>query len=491
MGAAPSSPSPHVDPLVAARVRREEGEAERARAEAERARAATRRDDTEAERARAAMRRDDTEAERARRARQASSAAVAAIVTTLAIDWAVHAHKPFIRWRVKWRLQAGALLQRAVRAPVKLLPSVPVQLRGSFLPTLLYGPSGCGKSLYLSQLARQVAATRVPVALVRFRQPKDSSASASAKRTIDSGAMRRMATELCSQVGYPIRDPVLVLAWQSLRSFRISGAGVEVDVKLQSKQASQRAQDALTTLFEAAKELRTQAPTHSDAAAPVLLFDEVHDLMRDDRLRDYGGKEVFMTLSGLMVAYGTDERVAHIVVAGSSFLFVRELHEASTITRSRTACMRLPDPPVDAVVTALVANGYTEAQAQAMVSLCGPRLRLLEAPLQRGPSDAAGVYETFTSQCRSAAAESLRAVFGNMSPGAQVQQLAHLLDRIEAADASGADRPKLRDLQKVKNGTTSASSIIFIDESYQLYFQSNVVRALWGELRAELSASPS
>jgi hypothetical protein len=53
-------------------------------------------------------------------------------------------------------------------------------------------------------------------------------------------------------------------------------------------------------------------------AAPMLLFDEVQDLVKDARLARAGGRLILSVLGTLLVSYGVDRRAVRAMVTGSS-----------------------------------------------------------------------------------------------------------------------------------------------------------------------------
>ena len=90
-------------------------------------------------------------------------------------------------------------------------------------------------------------------------------------------------------------------------------------------------------------------------------------------------------LARLLVTYGVDDHAVRAAVAGSSAL-LSVYFERTVASGGRWRYYELPDPEPEAVLRELRAHGYTAAEAEDMVALCGTRLRLLEEPLTCGAS---------------------------------------------------------------------------------------------------------
>ena len=170
-------------------------------------------------------------------------------------------------------------------------------------------------------------------------------------------------------------------------------------------------------------------------AAPVMLFDDLQDLLKDSRLRAAGGQLVFNMLATLIVKYSVDRKAVRIAVAGSSAELLFAFETLTTAKGNRWSFYDLADPSPTEVESRLVARGYTRDEALHMISLCGTRLRLLERPLKRGAAVVSAA--SFLAESVVASKSAFIMAFGrldNVSKG----ELVTLLDRIAAFDPADA-----------------------------------------------------
>ena len=245
---------------------------------------------------------------------------------------------------------------------------------------------------------------------------------------------------------------------------------------------------ALRVLFAAAAAVvaeRVAAGVPPLDAAPILLFDELQDLINDARLARLGGLVVFDSLAALIVMYGVDRQVVRAVVSGSSGELDTALAGAG-LHGNRWRYHELADPaPVDAAA-ALEARGYTTAEARAMIDLCGTRLRLLSPPLHLGAGKlrAADFFASSVAAGRGAIVRLFRAL-----RVADAAVLARVLDAVAAADADPrARRPLLEDLP-VAARTAGIAPTFYVNLDGALFFQSMLIARSWASARAELAPS--
>ena len=128
--------------------------------------------------------------------------------------------------------------------------------------------------------------------------------------------MDSTASQVFAQIGFPPRRSVVSELFDKGVSFCNSVTAFEVNVATRARLVY-----ALRLLFEAAESLyfeRVREGIAQEDAEAVVLFDEVQDLIKDDRLAQAGGRYVFEYLGTLLVSYCVDRRVVRSVVAGSS-----------------------------------------------------------------------------------------------------------------------------------------------------------------------------
>jgi hypothetical protein len=247
----------------------------------------------------------------------------------------------------------------------KALPVAQTRLALGFLPTMLLGPTGCGKSTLLATLARDSSSgfygKPTPTVFMRLRLPSsqapmpegmpgDSPTSlAEAHKLMDS-----VAEQIFRPIGFPLRRAFVLSVPQALNTKAATTFGLKIDF---TSPSSHRVCDALRLLFDVLEQLcheRAHAGGMSrDEAAPVLLLDEVQDLVKVSRLAGVGGRAVFNTVAQLLVMYCVDRRVVRAAVAGSSAALSVEF-DRTVASGSRWRYYELCDPEKDAVLNALL-----------------------------------------------------------------------------------------------------------------------------------------
>ena len=427
----------------------------------------------------------------ARRLRAARALGVAAVIFAplawLARDYYVHESRTYIRRRMLQTLRECRLPPSVDAQRPPLLPAAQQPLTLGLLPTMLLGPTGCGKSTLLADLARTAVAPSAPAptVFVRLRVPVSEGAAG----PVGEGAtlLDSAAAQFYEQIGYPRRRSFLgsVLS----RGATVMGELTQVELAPEST----RLIDALGLLFSVCEELRFErvaAGISALDAAPVLLFDEVQDLIKDVRLKNAGGSLVFQTLATLIVAYGVDRGVVRVVAAGSSaelfFAF-----QATTAKGNRWSVITLADPAHDTVEGALEARGYSRDEARKMIALCGTRMRLLREPLEKGP--AACSAAVFVESVAASGCAAIESVFARLD-AESAARLARALDSVAAADAAGdarGARPTKEALPRCMHDA-DVSSALYVTPDRRLFFQSRAVARAWADTRGDhAGAAPS
>jgi len=410
----------------------------------------------------------------------------------LAADFYVHENPSYIRGRMLSMLRKCHLPPSVSAKPPVLLSvhqKAPV-LRG--LPLMLLGPTGCGKSTLLAGLAREAVSgpTPVPTILVRLRLPtylKDYRAQSprEAKVLMDSAAR-----QVYSQIGYPMRRSLLGSLLSS--GFTLQGSLSQAELGVLTP-SGVRLISALEMLFSVCEELfneRLADGIPAEFAAPVLIFDELQDLIKDSRLKAAGGELVFQMLAPLIVSLGVDrsEPAVRVAVAGSSAELLQAF-EGTVAKGNRWNIHTLKDPSHEVVLSALEAHGYKIEEAKDMVSLCGTRLRLLSLPLTVGSEVCSAA--AFLEQSRENGTAPFQRAF-KLLDGHSASQLAAVLDSIAAADAAGsaALRPFSQDLPSSMAGMID-TSIFYVNRGGLLFFQSQLQARVWETLRDVCHPTPS
>ena len=418
-----------------------------------------------------------------------------ALAAGLAQDLYLHESPTHIRRRMLRTLRSCRPPAALPPAPALLLPVPQRPLPLDFLPRLLLGPSGCGKSTLLGSIAAGLP-TATPIVVVRMRlpslQPSGAAGTAAAPEREVPALMDETARQIFSQVGFPLRRSLIGSAFS--RGFRLQEGPVQAELSVVD--TSSRLVLALRILFDVCEELqrerqRTMSPLD---AAPVLLFDEVQDLVKDARLARAGGRLILSVLGTLLVSYGVDRRAVRAVVTGSSAEVAFAFEECSPLRGARWVGHSLLDPEEGATRAALEARGYSAEEAQGMVDLCGTRLRLLERPLLQGAAGCS--YADFVRGAGVTGEAAFASVFARLGRD-DAAVLGRLLDSIEACEAAaeGAGGRSTTDAARpVKEMLTGGlqlldmAPILYIDRSRELSFQSLLHRRTWARLRSKYVA---
>ena len=411
----------------------------------------------------------------------------AAVAVALAADFYLHESPTYIKRRMMRTLRACRLPPSvdAMTSTRLHVPQAPLTL--GFLPTLLLGPTGCGKSTLLADIARMAVSTPVPAptVFVRMRQPSSRRGYAGADQSPVNGEalMDATAAQIFAQIGYPLRRSIV----GGMLSRGIMFQGQRTQTDLVNPESRNRLVAALNALFEVCAELQaeriSQGMTRFDAA-PVLLFDELQDLIKDARLKNAGGDLVFATLATLLISYGVDRSAVRIVVAGSSAEVYFSFSEVSPARGARFRYFDLKDPSPDSMIGALQERGYTLDEARTMVALCGTRLRLFDRPLSMNAATASAA--TFIEESTALATADFAEVFAKIDKRntAELVKLLDAITEIDTHDSANVQRPSKKSLPLFLQRMDLAP-IIYVNRARELHFQSHLHFRTWPVVRSK------
>jgi hypothetical protein len=410
--------------------------------------------------------------------------AAGALGIFLVADFVLHDVKSVQRWRMLRKLRRCEVPKTALAMPVRPLPMESVPLSLSHRPTLLLGPTGCGKSMKLALTARALAQPpassglqRCPVVYVRIRQPGGERRAAGSDGAEATAQLAAIAQQVYAQIGFPERSSY----FGTMKSMTTRHKVGDMEWDMRTRTTRGRFEEALGLLFEVAEQLhneRLAAGVPIEHASPVLLFDEVQNLIKDSRLASAGGNFIFKQLAVKLLAFGTDRRAVRTAVAGSSALLRYKL-EPTAASWPRLECHDMADPPRPVIITALTGMGYTEDEANSMVDLVGPRLRLLERPLEKGAEEVS--CSDVLASARGDVQAHLDFTFSGLDAAAR-RDLARLLEQIFESEAQGAPAPSFLDLSPAMRDM-DVSKVLYVRCRYGITFQSQLHRVVWGELR--------
>ena len=401
----------------------------------------------------------------------------------LLLDFIWHETEDAIKWNMARKLRACELPQTSLAEEQRLeMRRSPLGL--PFLVNVLYGPTGCGKSTLLKDTARAFLLRGVPTFLIGVRMPKSDD---SLKSPLDASQavqlMDASARQVYSQVGFPARRSIVVTVMEFVASvmkslsFTLKMGTFEAGTAIELPASSSRLMTCFEYLFavcETVYKERRALGMSAEEAAPVLLFDELEDLIKDSRLKNAGGKPVLDYLSVMLVKFSVDDALVRVCITGSSAKIALAL--ASPARGNRLYFELLADPTRDTMLTALKGRGYTMEEAAAMVDLCGTRLRWFVGPLRSATPPTAANF--ISNAIKVATCD-----FGTVKKGlaaADRAQFATMLDGVEASYSGGEDMREDNDITMPPSSKLiDLAPILFVDVSRALTFQSNLHRKVW------------
>ncbi len=252
-----------------------------------------------------------------------------AAIGILFIDFIIHGFNPYIKRRVK-------------RSFLKMPPSVATHnlipldsRRSSFLhvvedmarypvtPRVLLGPTGCGKSTLLKIVANMYCKNGLrPVKFISIRgaghsknnPPNDVTPTCEDDAfSGNSEAFKNITEAILKQIDYPIRRPIIEeFFFSSILSFKL-GDNVKANLRYKNMINEDRLSAALSMLVDCAVELRNEK-----GEVPLIIFDEIHDLVRVSRFRDVGGLRTFLKLADQAVIHNVNYQDINFLFAGNS-----------------------------------------------------------------------------------------------------------------------------------------------------------------------------
>jgi hypothetical protein len=236
-------------------------------------------------------------------------------------------------------------------------------------PVVLLGPSGCGKSMLLKKIAFDAKKKNIPVALVNFRRIRPRQEVLNRQQN----DLLPIAAQVMSQIGYPVREPFI----STIKNI-IFNKGFTFDVKQQL--ARERLEESLDFLFVVSLSLKEET-----GIQPILLFDEIQDLMKNIGLRQKGGADIFASVATNLINNGVNSHAIRSAVAGSNTKLARQLHDFK-LGPVRTSKFFKQDVDETTMLNFLKEKKndagkqlYQDKDLHNLVKLCGTRFRNLVA----------------------------------------------------------------------------------------------------------------
>jgi hypothetical protein len=460
-----------IDVEVAASKAKAESEAAKARAAAEVARA-------EVEAAKAKI---DVEAAASKARAEAAwdqlprllAGLVALGALWLGFDHLTHSFGPYVRWQMKRKLRQGPLEEALPNTPAHEFP-MKYPSFDSELPILLLGHTGSGKSTILGNLARDFKLRGIPVVHFRLRAlgSEKSSVDPSDTQTFSSAA-----TAVFEAIGYPPRPSLL--SRLSILGGGVGNKGVTAEVGIDdAREAVAHFQHAVSDLFRVCRELYGERGHCSKKdRSPVILADELHDLIHTDRLQRLGGDTIFRLFSA---EFATNCTVRFCAAASSHKL--QNAIDATAAKGDRTRVFITSDPPAEAVHQRLCDIGFSGASAGLILGTCGTRLRLLSPFLDSSSAGSMDVEHELRLIVNKARSQIKRLFTLLQEDAAAKRELGLLLDKLCAGGEVSLSNLSTQ-LQDLYLASPSADSVLYLKSGDSLEIQSQSYCVAWRELR--------
>jgi len=245
-----------------------------------------------------------------------------------------------------------------------------------------------------------------------------------------------------------------------------------------------RAEKALDILFSVAAEIATERKLSIENKLPksedrvVIIFDELLDLVRQDRFADVGGVELMDKICGLVVHHNIDEADICVFFAGSSGFLLKEIGQRRLHGRNCEVLV-IADPTAEEVIKALKEKNYEDHIVKRIVDDLGCRLRLL-SPILDTPTDVDNVVMNI-ARVKDAAERDINDLFENGCKDENCRRQCRLiLDELTGLKSS-TKVWRMNDLPvDVRNHR--AIKILYVDQRYMLHVQDVPVRLAWIEL---------
>ena len=389
----------------------------------------------------------------------------------LSADYFYNEYEPIVKWRVRQQLLKHVAFPPPAHPKLVLESPTEVVKPGGLV--MLLGPTGSGKTTLLKQIYNT---STQPVMLISIRDSPDGSNApgkypdGSTSNMADSAQtkMNRVAKQVFERMDYPLR--LSYLGW----FFRNASLPFMAAPKAPVQPAiSSRLIEALRLLFSVSDEiyhdLLAKGKSDHDAKC-LLIFDEVQDLIKDERLKMAGGQAVFSELATQLVRFGVDSQSVDAIVAGSSAQLNIEFNNTIASGNRWRALYCMADPTAETVQKALVSRGYSPDESSRIIDAVGTRLRLLDEPLRMsGPRDA----DTFISEKLSAARKDLKYVLQGLGD-ADAKVAKAMLDSLAAGTPVSYNK-----IPEAVRKHPLFPKVFYVDLDANVLFQNRTYEVVW------------
>ncbi len=398
---------------------------------------------------------------------------LAGFVVFLVADHILHENETIILWNMKRVLRSPD--RSTISKPILPVPGPKFEVNGS-IPTMLIAPTGAGKSTLMQRYLHECAEASRPARLIHFRtsnadRGKTGESEKLPEAKNESEAVTRLnniARDIFVQVGYRNRRSYFFLLWSQIQAIK----GITLDQE--AKTISNELINCLTLLFRATAEVykeRVAKSGDSEKSKCVILFDEVQDLIKDNRLAAVGGIAVFSHLATLLVSNCIDIPTVNAAVAGSSSQ-IRAAFNKTVANNFRWYLFELSDPTRETIVDELRRLGYDDIVIDKIIDVCGTRLRLLEKLLiqQCDPK----TIEIILNRHLDIAESSIKMLLNETT-----DDIPKLLDSLRAPTNT---KIPLTSVSEKTQANVQFSNVFYADIAGKLRYQNRAIEKVWTEV---------
>jgi hypothetical protein len=321
-------------------------------------------------------------------------------------------------------------------------------------------PSGSGKSTRIVQAARDLVQQKVPVFLLRFRNPGMKDAA------VDTSII---AQRVFAAIDYPPEPSYVEQVWGRIPFFDAETPYVKF--KIQKDPVANRVGQAFQDILIVAKGLYAEREADPNIPEPlkkpVVFADELHDVLRHPTL----GLGLYKAFLDEVVFDTYDSHKIRVVVAKSGGGLRSDPATKQHVERIDDHYQ--PDADLKDVRAALAKVGHEADMVEKIVTVCGGRVGLLH-PFLRGPMTRAEAEERLKRRLTKAAGAIVDLKKGS-SESKERKAMKEFLDAIASSPPAAkgeADLP-VPFQQPIPKG------VLYVGEGERVLLQSEAVRQAW------------
>jgi hypothetical protein len=180
--------------------------------------------------------------------------------------------------------------------------------------------------------------------------------------------MANVTHDILDSIGYPSSYPII----ESIRNTGFSAGDYSFDAK---GLLSDKLQRAILLLFDAMKDIQEERLARGasfEDSRGMIIFDELDDLIRYDRLGSCGGDVIFNLLVNQISMHVINVHRINFVVARSSS-YITHSFSSTSMSDFRWSVFEMTDLPREAILPILRRGKYTVEQVNEIMDVVGTR----------------------------------------------------------------------------------------------------------------------